>query len=361
MSIKLILLGISEDAAKELEDVVFATLGDMAEPQIATFKNYENFPGDMYVCFSNREAEFSQKLGAEKVTSLEMCPPTIFFIQLAHIPEREKVIVFYPTKGGAEVTLKYTKEYQLNHVYELVAFEEIAESIVRQKLSEAKYIIGNHLFVDPGKVLYTKFGKDLQKDVVVVSSPPREATSVSLSRMAKKVITLSLSRDTQDLLFKQAHRINDSIAQIASTIEELNASQEELAATMQEMAKISNQAAEDVNNTNEILDVIQKIASQTDLLGLNASIEAARAGKQGRGFAIVADEVRKLSEQSTDSVKDINKILEQMKSSMKTLISSTLQTAAFSHEQALATQSITDMINQLQLISEELLRSAKVK
>ena len=180
------------------------------------------------------------------------------------------------------------------------------------------------------------------------------------TKVAVKIASGLMQNGLKDQLYKvkfqqQAEKIADSISGIASTVEELNAAQEELAATMQEVAKISGQASHDLNNTHSIIAAIQKIASQTNLLGLNAAIEAARAGEIGRGFSVVAEEVRKLSVQSNDSAKEINKVLLQLTASMGTVIRSTQQTADLTQEQAKATSSITEMVNELQAVGEEML------
>lgn len=360
MALKLLVVGSNQSTAQELEKVVVQTVGSMVEIELATYAEYADRSADMLVCFSSREKEFIEKFGANKVIGLEMLAPTSFFVKVARIAAGEKVIVFNNSKGGAETILKSLVQNEVDHLqFEVVACDEMPDDAVRQSLSATKFIIGPDAYVARGKVLFTKYASALQSEVSVIESPPREAAAKSISQMTTKIITLAQSQSTNQLLLKNAQRINDSISHIAATVEELNASQQELAATMQDVAKLSNQAAVDVSNTHQILDAIRQVASQTNLLGLNAAIEAARAGEQGRGFAVVAEEVRKLSVQSTGSVKNIGGMLERMKQSMELVIRNTQQTATMTQEQSQATQTITEMVNELQQVGEEMLLSAQ--
>lgn len=102
----------------------------------------------------------------------------------------------------------------------------------------------------------------------------------------------------------------------------------ELAKNVNESATTILQLQEDTNKVNVVLEVIRGIAEQTNLLALNAAIEAARAGEQGRGFAVVADEVRSLASRTQQSTQEINQMLESLQTAASTAV------AMMEHSQA---------------------------
>lgn len=104
----------------------------------------------------------------------------------------------------------------------------------------------------------------------------------------------------------------------SNAVEEINS----LSVTVENAANVILKLSENSANIASVLDVIRGIAEQTNLLALNAAIEAARAGEQGRGFAVVADEVRSLASKTQDSTENIQKMIESLQNGVKEAVDS---------------------------------------
>lgn len=131
-----------------------------------------------------------------------------------------------------------------------------------------------------------------------------QATVQEVARNTNDAASAATSASTTSV--EGSDMVNDSIVKI-----------EKVATAIEDAALVVRQLGDDSRNIGMVLEVIQGIAEQTNLLALNAAIEAARAGEQGRGFAVVADEVRTLAKRTQDSTSQINVIISELQQRAK--------------------------------------------
>ncbi|QTH73097.1 methyl-accepting chemotaxis protein [Pseudoalteromonas xiamenensis] len=149
-------------------------------------------------------------------------------------------------------------------------------------------------------------GMESAENATQQQSSDAEVVRHSMEEMKQSVGDISQSAASASQAAQLAEKgVDEGLAQIGVSVKQ----SQTLSNEIDKAALTINKLAEDTQNVTQILNVITSIAEQTNLLALNAAIEAARAGEQGRGFAVVADEVRELASRTAKSTNEIRELL----------------------------------------------------
>lgn len=126
-------------------------------------------------------------------------------------------------------------------------------------------------------------------------------------------ISIAESTERYDNLRQISSSLSAGINELAGTSAEISAQSQEIAVVSRQLSNVMKESAERVDETNRIIGILNDITRQTNMIGLNAAIEASRVGEAGRGFRVVAEEIRKLSTNSGESIKEVIKIINTIK------------------------------------------------
>ncbi|GIU10024.1 methyl-accepting chemotaxis protein [Shewanella glacialipiscicola] len=191
-----------------------------------------------------------------------------------------------------------------------------------------------------------------------------EMVATAMNEMTATVAEVAKNAsDAADAAMQTDVKSKAGLNVVSNTIQAI----ESLAAGIEHASQVVKNLEQDSNQIGTILDVIKGIAQQTNLLALNAAIEAARAGEQGRGFAVVADEVRTLASRTQESTEEIQVMIERLQGGAKLAtnamqdsrqyvddsVNHTRSTGEVLQSIATAIATITDMNSQIATAAEE--------
>ncbi|WHH57880.1 PocR ligand-binding domain-containing protein [Petroclostridium sp. X23] len=223
-------------------------------------------------------------------------------------------------------------------------------------------ILGGQVLTDsPEFEKYEKIAKEIGVDSDAYMEAVKEVKTLSKERIeaAANVLWIVANNITktwydQHKLGGMAGILNEGITQISATMEQMAAS----ATEVNHNQALLNKEIQNVNTLteqiNEVIDFIKEIADETRLLGLNAAIEAAKAGEAGLGFGVVAQEIRKLSSDSKQTVNKIKEFTLNIKKSVSKTVEMANSTTDATQQQAAAIQEVSAGLEEMNSLSEEL-------
>ncbi|MCK4842026.1 MAG: methyl-accepting chemotaxis protein [Methylococcales bacterium] len=287
---------------------------------------------------------------------------TSFFItnQIIITPLTNLALKFQAiSSGDGDLTVRLDAQGKSEFAWVANSFntfvKKIAKTIEHISDTSEKLASASHNLADITEA--TEQGVERQLAETTQVATAMEEMTATVQEVARNAVNASNSASIADT---EAHTGKNIVTQAVAGINQL-------ASEVENAASVIHELENDSNSIGEVLSVIQGIAEQTNLLALNAAIEAARAGEQGRGFAVVADEVRTLASRTQNSTLEIQQTIERLQNRAKQAVSvmgNGQKCAASSVEQAASAgesintiseriDTISDMNNQIASAAEE--------
>lgn len=283
-------------------------------------------------------------------------------------PVKRIVKVFFSlTQGDADLTIQIPvkRKDELGDLTEYFNsfIAKLREIVSGLKMAQVELVSIGHILdteAHTGESAAEELSKNVRNVIanVEIQSSIIESTSEKISQIVAEISNLdsgvaTLASNVEEAsasvmeMLKNSELVSDSMTKTAQEFEQL----QESAEAGSEIQSIAEESINEITSRSEALaeanEVIASIASQTNLLAMNAAIEAAHAGDAGKGFAVVADEIRNLAETSSEQSRTISKYIENVQTAIKNVVTTTHQSGDAFSEVALKIKELSVLITKV--------------